>query len=152
MTKYERVMRFVLRWEGGARVTRDSSDPGGTTKYGISQRAHPTVDVPNLTEKEARAIYRDKYWSPLECGAMPWPQCLVVMDYAVHSGVKTVRSVRHALTQLAHVRNPRERAYRLNAYRMGFLLRIAKRRKASRKYVRGWMNRVHAIFEELEKE
>ncbi len=152
MSNFERTMKFVLRWEGGSRITRDPDDPGGTTRFGISKRANPTVNIETLTRERALEIYRKKYWDRLGCDKMQWPMCLVVMDYGLHSGVKTVRSLRSNLAQVvASERSPRSRAYRLNAARMAFLLRIAERRKKSRKYMRGWMNRVSAVNQEIEK-
>ena len=46
-------------------VTDYDWDPGGVTKYGISQKANPDVDVPNLTKEEAIDLYYHKYWMPL---------------------------------------------------------------------------------------
>lgn len=58
------VTKTILR-EGGSKITNDPADPGGVTKYGIAQAYHPGVDVRNLTEDGAKAIYRDGYWTPL---------------------------------------------------------------------------------------
>jgi len=44
------IIKEVLRREGGAKLTKDPDDPGGVTKYGISKRSNPDVDVENLTE------------------------------------------------------------------------------------------------------
>jgi lysozyme family protein len=60
MPGFERALAFTLRWEGG--LSQDPDDPGGTTKYGISARAHPEVDVRNLTLEDAKEIYRKEYW------------------------------------------------------------------------------------------
>ena len=48
---FTRAISFVLKWEGG--YVNDPADPGGKTKYGISKRYHPKVDIKALTEKEA---------------------------------------------------------------------------------------------------
>jgi len=78
---WQRSIKFVLDHEGGFTV-----DSGGPTRFGISQRAHPDVDVRNLTEESARVIYYKEYWNRMRCYEMPWPLCLVVMDAGVNCG------------------------------------------------------------------
>ena len=59
----ERTNAFItnlLIREGGDTLTTDT---GGLTKYGISTRAHGDqgYDIANLTESEARDIYKEQY-------------------------------------------------------------------------------------------
>lgn len=35
-------------------------------KYGISQRSYPNVDIRNLTEQQAKAIYKRDYWDKVK--------------------------------------------------------------------------------------
>lgn len=61
----DRVIRFVINdLEGGAQVVRYGAADGGTTKYGIAAKFNPGVDVANLSEAQAAAIARRKYWFP----------------------------------------------------------------------------------------
>lgn len=46
-------------------LTNDPKDPGGLTRWGVSLRAHPTIDVQNLSKEAAIAIYKSEYWAPL---------------------------------------------------------------------------------------
>lgn len=140
---FDRVMEFVLRWEGG--YVNDPDDPGGETNFGISKRANPDVDIAHLTEEGAKAIYLERYWDPIDGDHLPWPLCLAAMDFAVNSGVPRVASTVKRLK--AH--SGEELAYELTAERMGFLLRLAENRPTMRKYVRGWMNRVSAVFDAI---
>lgn len=71
--------------EGG--YVNDPDDPGGETKYGISKRAYPDVDIANLTPEGAAALYRPDYWDAAHCNELPWPVNLVVFDGAVNQGV-----------------------------------------------------------------
>mgnify|MGYP003149201708 FL=1 len=57
------IIKSVLHREGGAKITRDPDDPGGLTKFGISKRSNPDVDIENLSEDDAVLIYLEKYWS-----------------------------------------------------------------------------------------
>ena len=56
MAHFERAIDKTLAWEGG--YVNDPKDPGGETKYGISKRAHPDVDIKNLSREKACAIYK----------------------------------------------------------------------------------------------
>lgn len=50
----------VLKAEGG--YVNNPDDPGGETKYGISKRSYPHLDIPNLTPEDAKAIYKSDYY------------------------------------------------------------------------------------------
>ena len=50
----------TLRNEGG--YVNDSDDPGGETNFGICKRDYPEVDIKNLTEAQAEAIYLRDFW------------------------------------------------------------------------------------------
>lgn len=82
---WQRCIDFVLGWEGG--YVNDPDDPGGETKWGISKRAHPELDIYNLTREQAIEIYRVEYWKASGADKMTWPLCLVHFDAAVNSGV-----------------------------------------------------------------
>ena len=78
-------MAFVLREEGG--YVNDPRDPGGETKFGISKRAHPGLDIKALTEAEAVALYTADEWRALACAQLPAGLDLVAFDAGVNSGV-----------------------------------------------------------------
>ena len=84
---FDDALRVVLLHEGGATVTDDPRDPGGLTKYGISQRAFPDLDIRALTEADAGAIYRARYWDAVKCDSLPASLRLVMFDMAVNMGV-----------------------------------------------------------------
>lgn len=80
---FDIAVRFVLDHEGG--LTRDT---GGLTKWGISQKAFPDLDIAALSESEARNIYRVRYWQEvgLDEPAIPGAVAIAVMDAAVNMG------------------------------------------------------------------
>lgn len=82
---FDTAFQFVLKFEGG--YVNDPNDPGGETKFGISKRAYPSVDIKNLTHSEAKAIYRRDYWDKLRLDQMPDKIRLALFDTAVNSGV-----------------------------------------------------------------
>ena len=85
--KFEDALPIILRHEGGATITDDPRDPGGLTKFGISQRAFPDLDIRSLTEADAAAIYRREYWDRVKCDSLPAHLRLPVFDMAVNMGV-----------------------------------------------------------------
>ena len=60
---FEDAVEYVLQWEGSEYVD-DPDDKGGGTKFGISKRQFPAVDIQNLTREEAIELYRVRYWEP----------------------------------------------------------------------------------------
>lgn len=83
---FDRSFWFVMRHEGGSQVTDDPNDPGGLTKYGISQRSHPHLDIRNLNLESAKWIYELEYWKGSGADKLPWPLNLTVFDFAVNAG------------------------------------------------------------------
>jgi lysozyme family protein len=81
--------------EGGMSV--DPRDPGnfrpdGTlvgTKFGISARAHPTVDIPNLTLEQANELRKTEYWDKVRGDELPGPVAFVLAEAAYGSGYGT---------------------------------------------------------------
>ena len=60
LVKFDDIIKVVLKHEGG--YVNDPKDPGGETNFGIAKRSHPDVDIENLTEDEAKDIYKEHYW------------------------------------------------------------------------------------------
>jgi lysozyme family protein len=84
--KYNRDLAIdaVLEHEGG--YVNDPNDPGGATKWGISSRAYPDMDIAELTKEDARDIYVNDYWMPMRCDELPSGLDLLVFDAAVNQG------------------------------------------------------------------
>src|SRR4030067_2776049 len=61
MNKFDRAIDLILAEEGGYVI--DPLDPGGETKYGISKRAYPEINIPSLTTEQGKAIYMGDYWN-----------------------------------------------------------------------------------------
>jgi lysozyme family protein len=97
MTPFEHAFAIVVGHEGGYDAT--CADPGNWTggavgqgelrgtKYGVSAAAYPNVDIANLTETQAQAIYKPDYWDRVQGDALPPPLALLVFDAAVNTGV-----------------------------------------------------------------
>lgn len=91
---------WIFNVEGG--LVDDPDDPGDLTKYGISKRDYPAIDVANLTREEASRIYDRDYYCRVRGPEMPPQIALAVFDSAVHQGPgQAVRLLQFALD--AHV-------------------------------------------------
>lgn len=81
--------------EGG--YVFNKADPGGETKYGISKRQYPDLDIKNLTLDQAKAIYLRDYWVPCHADTVPDSIRFDLFDMAVNSGVTaSIRIVQRA--------------------------------------------------------
>jgi lysozyme family protein len=60
MATFEPAVEVVLDHEGG--YVDDPADRGGRTKFGISQRSYPALDIAKLTRQDAIEIYRRDWW------------------------------------------------------------------------------------------
>lgn len=90
---FQEAFKFTLPWEIGPKgmidggYTNDPDDPGGETKWGISKRAYPHLDIKNLTLAQACDLYDHNYWQLSGCDSLPLPLAAVVFDTAVNCGV-----------------------------------------------------------------
>lgn len=74
----------LLAHEGG--YVNDPRDPGGETKFGISKRAYPQLDIKNLTREQAIAIYDRDYYSAFRLNELPEAVAYCVLDFGVNAG------------------------------------------------------------------
>lgn len=66
------------------------NDPvGGPTRWGISQRSYPELDIKNLTIDQARAIYISDYINPMRLENYPPGIAFQLFDFGVNSGPPT---------------------------------------------------------------
>jgi lysozyme family protein len=93
---FERAFDMVIGHEGG--LVDHPDDPGKLTKFGISKRQYPDVDIANLTREDARLIYRRDYWDAIKGYQLPEALGLCLFDMAVNSGVsQAVRTLQRAI-------------------------------------------------------
>lgn len=86
----------LIGHEGG--YVNDPKDPGGETKFGISKRAYPDLDIANLTMDDAKRIYLRDYWQRARCDELPPAVAFQVFDTAVNSGIgQSIRFLQRAV-------------------------------------------------------
>lgn len=146
---FDECFQKLLIHEGG--YVNDRRDGGGETKFGISKRAYPLVDIANLTTERAKAIYLRDYWGPAGCDAVPDSIRMPLFDTAVNSGVRravctlqqcvgeTVDGILGPRTLQAIQSMPAQRlAARFNGARLAFMTDLSDWPV----FGRGWAKRV----------
>lgn len=144
-TTFDRVMGH----EAG--YVNDPNDPGGETKWGISKRSYPHLDIAKLSREDARAIYRRDFWERIRADKLPDGVAYQLFDFAVNSGIETaVRYLQRALDVADDgVWGPHSQAAAdgasesdlimlLNAERLDFMTRL----KNWPSHGRGWARRI----------
>jgi len=81
---FDFIIEKVLEHEGG--YVNDKDDLGGETKYGITKRFYPHLDIKNLTKEEAKEIYYKDYWLPSKAHKLPQSIQYPYFDCVVNTG------------------------------------------------------------------
>ena len=84
---WDEAFKRVIGFEGD--YVNHPSDPGGETKFGISKRAYPDLNIAGLTVEDAKSIYKRDYWDKLRLDELPDNIRYAVFDCAVNSGIGT---------------------------------------------------------------
>lgn len=118
---------WVMKHEGGL-----TTDTGGVTKYGISQNAHPDVDVKGITPDQAREIYHAQYWKAVGADNLPEAMRLPAFDAAINQGVAKAK------TWLSEAGGDVQKFLDLRAQDYA---RLAENPKYA-EYAKGWLSRL----------
>jgi len=59
------IIEKTILLEGG--FTNNLADKGGATKFGISQKSYPNLDIKSLTKEKAIEIYKRDFYDKLRC-------------------------------------------------------------------------------------
>jgi len=91
MKNFDEIIEQVLEHEGG--YVNDPKDLGGETKYGITKRFYPDVDIKNLTIEQAKEIYKKDYWDKNRVESLPQNLWHIYFDMCVNMGKRTAVKV-----------------------------------------------------------
>jgi len=64
----------------------DPKDKGGETKWGISTKSYPNLNIKSLTLADAQQIYYNDYWKKTMCDKMPIAVAMVHFDACINNG------------------------------------------------------------------
>lgn len=160
------AIRACLFMESGCRNANDphkatnvSGDRGGLTKYGITEKAYPNLDIRNLTYDDAIAIYERDYWPDAKADQLPRPLNALTYDLNVTSGPRNaMRILQRAVGATDDgLWGPKTKQAAWNACsttpqmlaacrlftekRIAFYQAIVKNDSSQSKFLNGWINR-----------
>lgn len=154
---FDAAFEKLIDFEGG--YTEGKNDPGGETKFGISKRSYPTLDIAALTLADAKQIYRRDFWDRAQCDRLPVGIRFDLFDTAVNSGIgQAIRFLQRAvgvaddgvigpLTLAAVQRLDDNSAIqaRFNGQRLDFMTRLS----TWDVFGRGWARRIAANLQSI---
>jgi lysozyme family protein len=126
------VNDLIDNWEGG--YVDDPQDPGGETKYGISKRAYPNVDIKNLTRDGAITLYFYDYWQKYFAWIADPDMRAKAFNMGVLMGPQTALIVMEDCSNIDEYRQACERHFQA----------IVIKHPVCAKYLKGWTRRALA--------
>ena len=153
LVEFKEVIEAVLHHEGG--YVNDPKDPGGETKYGVSKKAYPDLDIKNLTLDDAVDIYKRDYWDKAKVEELKPDLRHIYFDMVVNMGrsraVKVLQQTANSkgrtlkvdgglgpktIEALKDVELKRARCYRVKYY-----CDLVSRKPDLEKFLYGWFRR-----------
>jgi lysozyme family protein len=173
---------FLLAWKmtlghevrpGGDPLSDVATDRGGLTKFGISQKSHPGLDIKNLTLEQAQEIAYNEHWKFLRldevksgtiqreifdtsynCG--PAEAGLIIQKALNFLGEKLVEDCVVGSKTIERInfwtRKDVEVFFKcLNGFQFMAYVKIVQIDRTQIANSRGWMKRIQSYWEEKEK-
>lgn len=148
------------------------NDPGGHTRFGIAQRHNPEVNISTLTYPEAKKIYYKKYWVVGDCDHLPSLLNIIHFDAVINHGVRnSSKFIQRALGFLGNnvdgdigpytlgaiakvckdEQSTKEFCMKVLDQRERFFRVIASRNSKLMVFLKGWLNRVLFMRQQVSK-
>ena len=150
----------VLADEGG--YSSNPADPGGATKFGISARSNPGVNIAALTRDAAIEIYWREWWLRFGFAQLPAAIAAKTFDLAVNFGASNaIECLRRALRACgspvteagtlgpvtivaSRCADPHALMAALRSEAAGHYRLVAANQKRGGDFLKGWLNRAYA--------
>jgi lysozyme family protein len=159
---FELIIERTLAHEGD--YSNNSSDAGGETKYGISKRSYPNIDIKNLTLEQAKNIYKKDFWDNHACSSIEDINLASkVFDLGVNMGTKNaVMLLQRALkangvktleddgiygqATIDAVKNidSKKVLIALRSEAAGYYRKLVTANQSQKVFLKGWLNRAYA--------
>lgn len=157
---FDEAFQKTLGYEGG--LSNDKYDPGGLTKYGISQKSYPNLDIKNLTLDQAKAIYKANYWDACKCGEIKDKMvAMQIFDMAINHGtggagklvqkainnlygkevLKVDGSIGNLTIAQVNALEPKKLNNNIVRYRARFYAQIVQNNNTQACFLENWLNR-----------
>lgn len=164
MAEFVAAFLHTVGIEGG--YVNDPYDPGGETKFGISHRTYPDLDIKNLNVNQARVIYWNDFWKKLNLDLVNKQNLASeIFDTAVNCGkAKAGEITQRSLNMVGGhsekrvnvdcvvgpktIRAVNSCVYPeallkcLNGFQFEHYMKIVQRNTTQRRWFRGWLRRV----------
>ena len=158
--KFSTAFKSLMYFEGG--YSNDNIDHGGETKFGISKRIYPDLNIKNLTLDDAKKIYYHDYWTGY--GYDQIKSILVaskVFNITVHAGAKQCHKLLQRALRATGIdidedgifgpktleatnnANPKVLLAALRSENAGFYRLIISNQPSQNKFIKGWMKRAY---------
>jgi len=164
LMSFDRAFAFTVKEEGG--YVNHPKDKGGETKFGISKRAYPHIDIKGLSIEQAKKIYYQDYWLASSADRLPERLALLHFDSAVNHGVGQAKLFLQAILcvkrdgrigpitlgvlykqlELGDESNLIEKYLRV---RREYYYTIVSLRPDQKVFLKGWLNRLNKLKAEL---
>lgn len=155
---FDTAFDLLLGHEGG--YSDHAADPGGKTRYGITEavarEAGYTGDMRELPVAVAKQVYLQRYWKPIRADDLPPGIRYAVFDAAVNSGpAQATKWLQRALgvevdgvigpktLQASYAQNTDALRMRILAQRLRFMAGLSNWPAFSR----GWARRIADLME-----
>ena len=165
MARAERLIPFILKWEGG--YVNDKYDKGGATNKGITistfrhfYGSKMTVeDLQNITDEQWEKIFLVGFWRPFRADDIKSQSIAnICVDWAWASGTTTaIRQVQKILGVTAdgivgditigaiNKCDAEDLFNRIKKARIDFVNAIVRNNPTQARFSRGWVNRINDI-------
>ena len=159
---FQTAYNILLALEGG--FVNHKFDRGGETKFGISQKSYPEVDIKNLTKEKAMAITKKDYWDKLCCDAFHYEELrLELLDFGFVAGTsRCARYLQQALCLMGYetevdsiigpdvvskantvtAKYPKALMAALRGFEFEHFKRLALKDKKQQAFIKGWLARI----------
>jgi lysozyme family protein len=156
---FDQVFDKLINHEGG--YVFNPHDPGGETKFGISKRSYPHLDIHSLTLADAKTIYRRDFWDRAQCDKLHPDLAFDLFDGAVNSGIgQAIRWLQRAVgvaddgvvgpLTLASINRENDTCAiraRYNGHRLDFMTRLS----TWDVFGKGWARRIASNLQSVGK-
>ena len=158
--KFKKAFNYMVKNEGG--YVNNSSDPGGETKYGISQRSYPNLNIRQLSLKDAEKIYFCDYWLKGKFEQIPDENVATqLFDLSVNLGIRASTIVLQRALRSVGINvvedgllgsqtlsgvifsKPSNLLAAIKSEAAGYYRLIAAKNPRQQKFLNGWLNRAY---------
>jgi lysozyme family protein len=168
VANFDSAIDIIIKHEGST-YTETPGDRGGATKFGITiptltdfdGKPHDKEDIRTLTLKDAKAIYLKEFWNPMCLSAIHDQRLATIMlDQAVLNGksgfTRRLQSIVGTMPDgimgpqtaaACNSRNTNNLILDILAAQTKFYTSLVANNPPQIKFLKGWQNRVLALYD-----